>query len=247
MAVISLVFICGVLAGCNNTSSQEIKAFQGFTMGTTYSIKYVHIEYVHIKYVHIKYFHRKSLKKTDVIKKAVDKKLKKVNGLMSTWDPESDLSKINKAPADKWLSLHPDLSKLIAFAFDLSRKTNGKYDVAGGPLINLWGFGPNGGKKVPSDKDIEKAMHISGYGKIDLKDKENRLKKKDRETYIDLSSIAKGYGVDQVALTLEKFNIKNYMVEIGGEIRTKGKKGKLPWRIAIESPRKEKIKHLIRC
>ena len=101
----------------------------------------------------------------------------------------------------------------------------GNYDVTSGHLINLWGFGPNGEKKVPTGKDIEKAMQISGYGKIDLNDKETGLKKKFKGTYLDLSSIAKGHGVDQVASTLEKFNIKNYMIEIGGEIRSKGKKG----------------------
>ena len=220
--VLMLIFSFGLI-GCG-TSSREVKSFTGSTMGTTYSIKYVQ---------------EKSSKSTKDIKKAVDAKLEKVNSMMSTWDPKSDISRINQSSADKWLDLHPDLSELIGFAFDLSEKTSGKYDVSCGPLINLWGFGPNGQNKIPTELQIKKAMQISGYGKIDLDIKANKLKKKFKAGYIDLSSIAKGYGVDKVAQTLEGFGIKNYMVEIGGEIRTHGRKKDLPWKIAIESPRKE--------
>ncbi len=216
-------FLSAVVVGCS-TSSREVKSFTGSTMGTAYSIKYVQ---------------EKSSRSTKDIKKAVDAKLEKVNSMMSTWDPKSDISRINQSSADKWLDLHPDLSELIGFAFDLSEKTNGKYDVSCGPLINLWGFGPNGQNKVPTELQIKKAIQISGYGKIDLDIKENKLKKRFKAGYIDLSSIAKGYGVDKVAQTLEGFGIKNYMVEIGGEIRTRGKKKDIPWKIAIESPRKE--------
>ena len=149
---------------------------------------------------------------------------------------------INKADADQWLDLPSDLSKLIGFAFDLSRKTDGKYDVSIGPLINLWGFGPEGARKIPTDLQIAKTMKISGYDKIELNIKTDKLKKRFKESYIDLSSIAKGYGVDKTAKILEGFGIKNYMVEIGGEIKTSGKKQDIPWRIAIESPRKGKNK-----
>ncbi len=220
--VLMLIFSFGLI-GCS-TPSREVKSFTGSTMGTTYSIKYVQ---------------EKSSKSTKDIKKAVDAKLEKVNSMMSTWDPESDISRINQSSADKWLDLHPDLSELIGFAFDLSQKTNGKYDVSCGPLINLWGFGPKGEKKVPTKLQIKNAMKISGYGKIDLDIKANKLKKKFKTSYIDLSSIAKGYGVDKIAHLLDNFGIHNYMVEIGGEIKTSGKKLDIPWKIAIESPRKE--------
>ncbi|MCP4672743.1 MAG: FAD:protein FMN transferase [Desulfobacula sp.] len=215
-----------LVEGCS-TPSQEIKSFTGSTMGTTYSIKYVQ---------------EKSSKNIKAIKKAVDAELKKINSMMSTWDPKSDLSRVNQSPAGQWLDIPSDLSMLIEFAFDLSQKTKGKYDVSCGPLINLWGFGPKGGKKIPTDLQITKTIKISGYDKIVLNVKANKLKKRFKKSYIDLSSIAKGYGVDKVADILENFGIKNYMVEIGGEIKTKGKKQDIPWRIAIESPRKDKNK-----
>jgi len=223
---IALIFIVGVAAGCG-TSSREVESFQGSTMGTTYRIKYVQ---------------EKSSKGIDVIKKAVDTELEKINSMMSTWDPESNLSLINKADADQWLDLPSDLSKLIGFAFDLSRRTDGKYDVSIGPLINLWGFGPEGARKIPTDLQIAKTMKISGYDKIELNITTDKLKKRFKDSYIDLASIAKGYGVDKTAKILEGFGIKNYMVEIGGEIKTSGKKQDSPWRIAIESPRKGKNK-----
>jgi thiamine biosynthesis lipoprotein len=159
--IIALIFILGVATGCG-PSAREVESFQGSTMGTTYSIKYVQ---------------EKSSKGIDVIKKAVDKGLGKINSMMSTWDPESNLSLINKADADQWLDMPSDLSKLIDFAFDLSRKTDGKYDVSIGPLINLWGFGPGGARKIPTDLQIAKTMKISGYDKIELNIKANRLKK----------------------------------------------------------------------
>ncbi len=221
-SVLMLISIFG-LTGCD-TSSGEVKYFAGSTMGTTYSIKYVQ---------------EKSLKSIGNIKKAVDTELEKINSMMSTWDSKSDLSRINQSPAGQWLDIQPDLSELIGFAFDLSQKTSGKYDVSCGPLINLWGFGPKGEKKIPTDLQIAKTMRISGYDKIDLNIKKNKLKKRFKDSYIDLSSIAKGYGVDKIADILESFGIKNYMVEIGGEIKTSGKKQDAPWRIAIESPRKE--------
>ena len=223
--VLLLIFNLGVV-GCD-TSSRKVKSFQGSTMGTTYSIKYVQVKF---------------FRGTGGIKKTVDAKLAKINSMMSTWDPKSDLSRINQAPADQWLELHPGLSKLIGFAFDLSEKTDGKYDVSCGPLINIWGFGPKGNKKIPTQLQIKKAMQISGYEKIDLNIKEDKLKKIFKDSYIDLSSIAKGYGVDEVAQVLENFGIKNYMVEIGGEIKTSGEKLDLPWKIAIESPRKDEKK-----
>jgi len=219
--------LCGSKSGPAQGNFKKVISFHGLTMGTTYKIKYVR---------------GNALKSIKNIQNAVDTSLEKINSIMSTWDANSDLSRINKAPADKWLKLNPDLSALIGFAFDLSKKTNGKYDVAIGPLINIWGFGPKGEKKIPTQWQVEKAMQISGYEKIDLNIKENKLKKRFKASYIDLSSIAKGYGVDKIAELLENFGIKNYMVEIGGEIKTCGQKIDIPWRIAIESPRKKKNK-----
>ncbi len=191
-------------------------------MGTAYSVKYMPGDAGYT---------------VKEIKRVVDARLKKINSIMSTWDPESDISRINKAAAGIWMDLHPDLLMLLAFAFDLSEKTRGKYDVTTAPLINVWGFGPDGEKKIPTQQQIKNAMKISGYGKIDLRQKEKQLKKRFDGNCIDLSSIAKGYGVDVVAGILENFKIKNYMVEIGGEIRTRGYKKDKPWKIAIESPR----------
>lgn len=225
-AILLLVLTWTMVGGCS-TGSEEIHTFSGATMGTTY---------------HIKYVDGSGAGSTREIQKKVDQKLKQINALMSTWDPDSVLSRINKTGKGQWIELSPDLVKLIGFAFNLSRKTNGRYDVTCGPLINLWGFGPNGEKKVPVDSDVEAAKTISGVENFALK--QTQLKKKHDQSVIDLSSIAKGFGVDEVARVLEEFDIENYMVEIGGEIKTRGKKRNIPWKIAIESPRKKDGKAL---
>ena len=221
-----LIFYLGLLSGCGGSSS-DVSGFQGVTMGTTYSIKYVK---------------NGASKDADVIKKAVDAALLKINAMMSTWEAESDISLVNQADSGQWINLHPELSRLIDFAFELSRITDGKYDVTLGPIINLWGFGPKGERKIPADLQIEKAMQISGYDQIIFQGEHNRLKKRFKESFIDLSSIAKGYGVDKIATLLEESGITDYMVEIGGEIRTGGMKKDRPWKIAIESPRPLKNK-----
>lgn len=233
--LIILSALWGLVSGCS-TTKEEVLLFGGATMGTVY---------------HIKYVDTPGADRAKEIHKKVEKKLKQINSLMSTWDPSSVLSQINKTSKGQWTELTPDMAKLIGFAFDLSRKTSGRYDVTCGPLINLWGFGPSGEKKVPLDSDIEAAKAVSGYENFVLK--ETQLKKNHDRSVIDLSSIAKGFGVDEVAGILEGFDIVNYMVEIGGEIRTRGKKLNTPWKIAIESPRKKngkslnKILHLTDC
>ncbi len=97
------------------------------------------------------------------------------------------------------------------------------------------GFGPEGRvTKAPSDEELAKRRAWTGIEKLSVQD--NNLIKTIPELYVDLSSIAKGYGVDVVAEYLESLDINNYMVDIGGEVRTKGTNGKeVPWRIAIEN------------
>lgn len=227
ISLLILSFFISGLTGCSSESvsaADSIRGFQGATMGTTYTVKYVP---------------EKSSPATEKVKKAVDERLEKVNTLMSVWDPESEISRINKAPAGIWLPLHTDLAMLLEFAFQLSELTDGRYDVSIGPLIDLWGFGPGraGDRKVPGEDEIARARQVSGYAALSLDVQAKKIKKQFQETRINLSSIAKGYGVDQAAEVLEGFGIQNYMIEIGGEIKTRGNKNGQPWKIAIESPR----------
>jgi thiamine biosynthesis lipoprotein len=214
-----LLFIS--LVGCSTQNSEEI-VINGFTMGTTYSIKLVEHQELQIE--------------AELLKADVDEALVKVNALMSTYDPNSELSRLNKTPAKVPFQISPQTELVIKEAIRISELSNGVLDITVGPLVNLWGFGPDKKPaKTPSPQALANIREYVGLDKFVLAD--SRVTKLNDNVYIDLSTIAKGYGVDVVAGILEARGIRAYLVEIGGEMRLKGKKlsGK-DWNIAIEKP-----------
>ncbi|MCB5162419.1 FAD:protein FMN transferase [Marinomonas algarum] len=198
----------------------ELISFSGPTMGTTYTVKF---------------FTTEDVASARDLKSDVDAVLIKVNALMSTYDPNSELSLFNKLPAGESANVSEELAYVIDKALLISEMSDGEYDVTVGPLVNLWGFGPgNRNDVVPSQNQIDEAKERVGYQYLTLDD---RLLSKQKSIYVDLSSIAKGYGVDAVAQVLERKGITSYLVEVGGEIVSKGTKlDDVPWRIAVESP-----------
>lgn len=168
--------------------------------------------------------------------------LEKVNGQMSTYQKDSELSLLNQNTSIDWIPVSAELYAVINEALKISRLSNGLFDVTVGPLVNLWGFGPDEMTLSPPDEAVIKdRLNQIGYKRLTLKDDGLFAKKDVPGLYVDLSGIAKGYGVDQVGLLLERLGIMDYMVEIGGEIRVKGKNNKgHPWQIAIEKPTVEK-------
>ena len=118
----------------------------------------------------------------------------------------------------------------------MNKLTNGALDITMGPLVNMWGFGPDARPtSIPSQFEIDQAMAETGIDGIKISG--DRLKKTKPELYVDLSSIAKGFGVDKIAAILDKYGVSGYLVEIGGEVSLKGSKADgQPWRIAVERP-----------
>lgn len=197
-------------------------------MGTTYTVKYLSDE-------------APVLPPPKQVKQQIDGLLKEVNRQMSTYQKDSEISRFNQMrETGKPLHISPDFAFVTAEAIRLNKITQGALDVTVGPLVNLWGFGPN--KEItyaPSAAEIERASSVVGIDKIVLKQilNENTLAKALPEVYLDLSSIAKGFGVDKTAQHLEKLGIKHYLVEIGGELHGKGHNARgEPWRIGIEQP-----------
>ena len=173
------------------------------------------------------------------IKKSIDASLDKINAIMSTYLTDSELSKFNQTTSTDWYSVSNELFEVIKMGIEISEATNGAFDITIGPLVNLWGFGPIHKKNgIPDKTSINNALANVGFRHIHLDYKNKAIKKDLPHMYIDLSGIAKGYAVDRVASLLEdKYSLDNYMVEIGGEIRSRGKnsEGQI-WRIAIEMP-----------
>jgi thiamine biosynthesis lipoprotein len=194
-------------------------------MGTSYSIKYSPPS-------------QKAFHSPEFIQSKVDELLQNLNQEMSTYREDSDLSKINKSIDAGWISLPTRLFNVLKAAGRVHKLSDGAFDMTVGPLVNLWGFGPKGERKVPEEAILLQMKKKIGHQLVELDLEARRLKKKNG-VYIDLSAIAKGFGVDEVGQLLFRLGIKNYLVEIGGEIKTKGNKLGLPWRLAIEAPSKE--------
>lgn len=169
----------------------------------------------------------------------IDERLVEINKRMSTYDPESELSRFNSSETTDWFTVSEETAKVVASALDTAKRTDGQFDPTIGPLVNLWGFGPDGRRKEPpSEEDIAAAKARMGYAKVEVRLDPPALRKSQADVYLDLSAIAKGYAADAVAEMLYDAAQSNYvMVEIGGEIRTLGvKTSGDPWRIGIERP-----------
>jgi FAD:protein FMN transferase len=225
------LFLIFALSACDKATQQKPQGYPynaaGMTMGTSYNIKASHL---HDKLTPAE------------INRQVKEVLDKVNGQMSTYQKDSELSLFNQNTSTDWLAVSPELYMVMKESLKTSQLSNGLFDVTVGPLVNLWGFGPEEMSANPPDETvIKEKMNQIGYHRLKLKDDGLFVKKDIPELYVDLSGIAKGYGVDQVAELLERLGIMDYMVEIGGEIRVKGKnyQGK-PWQIAVEKPTTEK-------
>ncbi len=183
---------------------------------------------------------------------AIENELVRVNGLMSTFIPDSEISKFNDNPSTDWIEVSPEMVKMVKLSKEASKIVDGKFDITVGPLVDLWGFGKKPRKLTapPAPADIAMTQLACGLDKIDFQENPPALKKKVPGLRIDLSGVAKGYGVDCVAKVLGDRGYKNYMIEIGGETRTRGhkvvlqdkkswfsaEKQSLPWYIGVEQP-----------
>jgi thiamine biosynthesis lipoprotein len=223
MKLMLIVLLSISITACfpsNNSGKSEI-LLQGRTMGTTYNIKVV-----------------STLEQVEALKlqDKIDLALKQVNQEMSTYIPDSEISLFNQSNAGEVFEISPGFTRVLKESIRLGELSDGKLDITVGPLVNLWGFGPElRPEKVPSESVIATTLARVGLNKLHLVG--NQLSKDISNLYVDLSTTAKGYGVDIVAELIEANGIGNYLVEIGGEMRLKGFKhtGEL-WAIAIEKP-----------
>jgi thiamine biosynthesis lipoprotein len=168
----------------------------------------------------------------------IDGVLRAVSQAMSTYLPDSELSRFNGHRGTEWVEASPALATVVAEALRVSDLTGGAFDVTVGPLVNLWGFGPEPtGDRVPTDPEVQAARAQVGHHHLHVRADPPALRKDLPDLYVDLSAIAKGYAVDRVAEHLEGRGIDAYLVEVGGELRARGRRSDgSPWRVAIERP-----------
>jgi thiamine biosynthesis lipoprotein len=258
------------LVSATTDDSSKAWVITGPTMGTHYSIKlYPPSQLTEVQSTSVQSSSMapsEPFPSSSTLKNQIDLLLNRVNDLMSTYKPNSELSRFNATPPGKRFLVSPETYQVLNLAQDIHHRSNGLFDVTVGPLVTLWGFGNTGRRLVPpAESEIQAALGAvdqsallislahegeaeSSMGALIEENAQSKTKalyvlEKTKAVSVDLSAIAKGYGVDLVANYLRRLGVQHFLVEIGGEISTSGFKprsadsgGKEPWRIALEVP-----------
>lgn len=215
MKKIATSVVALLLFACGNEATIVENESHGYAQGSTYQIKYITEKELNLT------------AKFDSIFKAVDQS-------MSTYKKESIISRINAD--DSTVKTDALFNKVWQRSQEISEETNGLFDVTVGPLVELWGFGTNKNILIDSAR-VDSALALVGYTKVEL---EENLISMPAGFRIDFNSIAQGYTVDVIADFLESRGITRYMVEVGGEVRAKGKNSKDQfWKIGVDKPSEE--------
>jgi len=199
----------------------QVHSLHGQTMGTFWSLRFVAAAGFPLA----------------SIQSGVQAQLDRVDASMSTYKPDSELSRFNRAVAGSWHSLSAACFDVVEHALQLAHDTDGAYDPTVGPLVNAWGFGPDASQqRAPSEEIIAAARERVGWWRIE-RDAQTRRIRQAGGVYIDLSSVAKGYAVDIVGNWLNVQGVTAWLVEVGGEMKAHGSKpdGSC-WRVGIEMP-----------
>lgn len=208
--VFLLLLIVGTILIIRQQRNMPYQHNEGFMYGTVY---------------HVTYQHDKDLQQN------IEAEMKKVDDALSTFNPNSIISKINQ---NKPVELNDMFKDVFTMSEEISKETHGAFDITVAPMVNAWGFGFKSGVS-PTRHTIDSLKTIVGYEKVKLKS--GRIVKQDPRIMLDCSAIAKGYGVDIVANYLRKEGVENFIVEIGGEIVSSGiSEKRLPWKIGVTKP-----------
>ncbi len=206
----SLALLALIVVSC--TPQKNYTKIEGFTQGTTYSITYYD-----------------SLNRDFSLQ--IDSILSRIDHSMSIYNDSSIISKINSNQSD---SIDDLLKDVIMASFDIYRQTDGAFDITVGPVVRAIGFGRDKTQGIDSAK-IRTLLPLIGMSKIRIEG--NTLKKDDSKIQIDVNAIAQGYTVDVIGKYFENKGIKNYLIEVGGEITARGKNSKgTDWVVGIDKP-----------
>lgn len=220
--VAGLVFLALMASACS-APAPPVAELKGPTMGTRYSVRL------------------SPAPDDDTLTRLqlrIDERLRMISAQMSTYLKDSDLMRFNRSTSTDWQSVPPELIEMVRRAARVSDRTHGRYDITIGPLVNLWGFGNAGDRdRPPAESEIDDTLSVIGYRKLEWRNEPPALRKRHAGLEIDLSSIAKGWAVDEVGALLGRQGIQDFLVEIGGETLARGTKADgSAWRIAIERP-----------
>ncbi|GLP97354.1 FAD:protein FMN transferase [Paraferrimonas sedimenticola] len=216
------VFCClCLLSSTLNAADKRIELIQGKTMGSDYSVRYLATG---------------EIPSQSEIHAGIEAEIEIVNQSMSTWRKHSEISQYNRSRSTEPVAMSREFVVVLKEAIRLAEITGGALDVTVGPLVNAWGFGEQGKRfTAPDYRAVMAANELVGIENIQLNG--NSVRKTKPGTQINLSAIAKGYAVDRVADYMLAHGVKNFVVDIGGELRVHGQKSEhQPWPVVIGSP-----------
>lgn len=226
VAAISLSSLA-FLFGCDGSAkrgSPEPVVLAGETMGTTYETKFFGVE---------------SDEAIAALGEAIESELEEVNAQMSTYLPDSEISRFNASESTDWFPVSTDTEQVVRRSLEIAAESEGAFDPTVMPLVRLWKFGPDKEKQpeFPGDEAIAAAKDHVGYELVSTRTDPPALRKSDPQVEVDLSAIAKGHGVDRLGDVLNRAGVESWYVEIGGEVLTSGAKPDgSPWILGIETP-----------
>lgn len=207
-----------LLAAC--AKIPEVRSLDGQTMGTTWSVSFISAD-----------------ADATMLRTGIQQRLDEIVAQMSPWESDSDISRYNRASAGTWHEIPVEFHLVLSHALALAKDTAGAYDPTVGPLVNLWGFGPDGQRREPpDDASIAEARARTGWQRVELDHAQSRIFQPGGVS-LDFSSIAPGFALDQIADFLDASGVHDYLIETGGELRASGSRGSgKPWQVAIERP-----------
>jgi thiamine biosynthesis lipoprotein len=217
-----VVALCTVLPAC--TPGVEVTVLGGSTMATSYAVRLAD-----------------PVANREGLGRQIQVRLDEIDNRMSTYIAESDVTRFNNSDSTDWFPVARSTCEVVALSLSVSALTEGAFDITVGPLVNLWGFGPDGQIDEPPAPDLlAAAREVTGYEAVSTDCRQPALRKSRAGIRIDLSAVAKGYAVDVLADALEAEGYRNYLVEVGGEMRIAGTKPDGEgWRVGIEAPVRE--------
>jgi len=210
---------------CSKPANKKI--ISGYSFGTSFSIQF------------------EKNNDENIIKNKIDSLFKIVNNSFSTYISDSDISKINRG--DSLLVVDDHFKKVFLKSYEIWELSQGFFDPTVGSLVNAYGFGPENKIKNFSKKKLDSLIELTGFSKVSLTS-EGTIKKKYSNIYLDFNAIGKGYIVDLISELLISYDIKNFLIEIGGEIIAKGKNPNSGdfWKVAIDNPSQKNNRQFIK-
>ncbi|MCQ2741478.1 MAG: FAD:protein FMN transferase [Alphaproteobacteria bacterium] len=217
---ISIVLLVTVIGFYIYQNSPHYQIIKGDVFGTSYKIKI------------------RTDRKNRVLKYKIKEKLQQINQSMSVFEEGSEVSEINRENKGKKIKLSQSMRTVLRAAKKVYEQSKGAFDPTLAPVIDLWGFGPHRQVHVPNDKVLKNTLKFTGFNKLKFYDDFHVVSKSDKRIALDLSAIAKGFAVDEIASLLESEGYLNYVVEIGGEVKAKGFRspGDIPWVVGVNKP-----------